>query len=508
MPTMKPEGPPSAIITRRQFMEAASTAVLGTALDSMGASENQPSGPPNILLIVSDEHNASVTGCYGNDIIQTPNLDQLASRGTVFENCYTNSPLCAPSRLAITSGKYCSRVGAWNNDCWLPSADYPSIARLVTNRGYEPFLIGKMHYDKTRRYGFTEIGQSTWNQTTKTGKGSRRAFDDTSIDWQNWWSRVSDFRSGESSSVLDHDRAICAHARDFLAKRKRSDPAFFALVGFIAPHWPLTVPEEFHAPYRGRINPPRLPLAHLEMQPLNYQQLRHGFGIVKTGPEVVIRGREYYYGLTQWCDQNIGRVLDALAKSDVANNTVVIYTSDHGENMGEHGLWWKCCMYECASRVPLIISWPQRWKQGDRRQGACSLLDVVQTVAAIAGAETPGDWNGNSLIPWLNDRDYAWKNLAVSEYYAVHISSGFVMLRHENYKYVYHTQPTAEFPAQRELYDIATDPEEFINLASVPEQQKRIREYHALLIKEIGEDPEKTEKRCRADYEEDYHRQA
>ena len=135
-------------------------------------------------------------------------------------------------------------------------------------------------------------------------------------------------------------------------------------------------------------------------------------------------------------------------------------------------------------------------------------MDVVQTVAEISGAQTPRDWNGNSLIPWLNDRDYAWKNLAVSEYYAVHISSGFVMLRHENYKYVYHTQPTAEFPAQRELYDIATDPEEFINLASVPEQQKRIREYHAVLIKEIGEDPEKTEKRCRTDYEEVYHRQA
>jgi len=129
-------------------------------------------------------------------------------------------------------------------------------------------------------------------------------------------------------------------------------------------------------------------------------------------------------------------------------------------------------------------------------------------VAEIAGAQTPEDWNGNSLVPWLNDRSYAWKDLAVSEYYAHNISSGFVMLRHENHKYVYHTQPTAEFPAQRELYDLATDPEEFINLASIPEQQKRIREYDALLIKEIGEDPEKTEKRCRADCAEGYHRTA
>ena len=115
----------------------------------------------------------------------------------------------------------------------------------------------------------------------------------------------------------------------------------------------------------------------------------------------------------------------------------------------------------------------------------------------------PEDGNGNSLLPWLKDGNHAWKDLAVSEYYGHNISSGFVMLRHENYKYVYHTQPTAEFPAQRELYDLATDPDEFVTLTFIPEQQNRIREFHALLIKEIGEDPEKTDKRCRADYAEE-----
>lgn len=507
MPTPTTDEHATHGVTRRQFMEAASMAAVGTALGSGRAdAKTEPSGPLNILLIISDEHNASVTGCYGNDIIQTPSLDELAARGVVFENCYTNSPLCVPSRLSITSGKYCSRVGAWSNNCWLPSADYASIARLVKSRGYEAYLTGKMHYDKTRRYGFTEIGQSSTNQAYKDGKGSRRAYDDTSIDSRMWWNRSSEFRSGEHSEVLDHDRAACAHACDFLADRKSSAPPFFLVVGFLAPHFPLTVPEEFHALYRGRIKPPRLPLGHLEMQPLNYQHERHGFGIVNTDPEVVIKGREYYHGLTQWCDHNIGQVLDAIAKSEVAKNTVIIYTSDHGENMGEHGLWWKNCMYDNASRVPLIVSRPGRWRGGERRQGACSLVDVVQTIAEIAGVQAPSDWNGNSLVPWLNDRDHAWKSLAVSEYYAHNIASGFVMLRHENYKYVYHTQPCAQFPAQRELYDLSKDPEEFINLATIPEQQKRIRDYHAMLIKEIGEDPENTEKRCRADFAEGYHR--
>jgi choline-sulfatase len=490
-------------------METASMAALGTALNSVSAGAQAPTaGPPNILLIISDEHNASVTGCYGNDTIQTPSLDQLAARGVVFENCYTNSPLCAPSRLSMTSGKYPSRVGAWSNTCWLPSPDYPSIARVVKSRGYEAFLTGKMHYDKTLRYGFTEIGTSFTNQYTQTGKGERTAYDDATTYRQYWPHATKDFRSSENSSVLNHDRNVCAHACDFLAQRKSSASPFFLVVGFLAPHFPLVVPEEFHAPYRGRIKPPRLPLGHLESQPLNYQQLRLGFGVDKTDLASVIKGREYYHGLTQWCDHNIGQVLEALAKSDVAKKTVVIYTSDHGENMGEHGLWWKNCMYDNASRVPLIVSWPGRWTAGDRRWGACSLVDLTQTVAEIAGAPTPGDWNGNSLVPWLNDEKYAWKDLAVSEYYATNIASGFAMLRHDNYKYVYHTQPCADFPAQRELYDLKTDPEEFINLASIPEQQKRIRDYHALLIKEIGEDPEKTEKRCRADFAEGYHRSA
>jgi choline-sulfatase len=413
-----------------------------------------------------------------------------------------------PSRLAITSGKYSSRVSAWNNDCWLPNEDCPSIAQVVKSRGYDAFLTGKMHYDKTRRYGFTEIGQSAANQETKLGCGTRRTVDDTSIAPQEWWRRSRSFCAGDRSGVLDHDRAVRAHACDFLANRKSTDSPFFLVAGFQAPHEPLTVPEAYHAPYRGRIKPPILPPGHLETQPVNYQQLRHGFGLVGTDPKVVTKGREYYYGLTQWSDWNIGRVLDALAQSAFADNTVVIYTSDHGENMGEHGLWWKSCMYECASRVPLIVSWPGHWPEGERRFRSCSLVDVVQTVAAVAGAETPEDWNGNSLVPWIRDRSYAWKDLAISEYYAHLVASGFVMLRHENYKYVYHTQACADFPAQRELYNLREDPHEFINLASVPEQQKRIREYHALLIKEIGEDPEKTEQRCRTECNAGYHRSA
>ena len=494
-------------VSRRQFIGTASLAALGTGLASVrGNAQGRTSKRPNILLIISDEHNVSVTGCYGNSVIRTPHLDELASRSVVFDDCYTNSPLCAPSRLAITAGKYVNRTGAWSNECWLPSNDYPSIARVVKGSGYEPYLIGKMHYDATRNYGFTEVGRFWTNERTKTGKEKRRLPGDSRINYESWWKRASSFHSGEMSGTLAHDRKVRDKTCEFLANRKATDNPFFLIVGFLAPHFPLTVPEKFRAPYRGRIAPPRLPLGHVEMQPLNYQQLRHGFGLVNPDPGTVMEGRECYYGLTEWCDHNVGQVLEALKKSPDADNTVIIYTTDHGENMGEHGLWWKNCMYDTSTRIPLMISWPGRWAQGDRRKGACSLVDVVQTVADVAGAETPDDWNGHSLVPWLDDRDHAWKDLAVSEYFAHNISSGYVMVRRGKYKYVYHTRPTPNFPAQRELYDLEADPGEFINLVSLPEQQKRLRDFHALMVKEIGEDPEVSERRCRADYARGYHR--
>ena len=133
--------------------------ILAAALGEIRwTAAGDPPKRPNILVIMSDEHNASVLGRYGNSIVRTPNLDRLAIQGIVFERAYTNSPLCVPSRLAFTAGKYISRIGAWNNDCRLPTSDYPALPRIMNAAGYESFLCGKMHYDATCRYGFTEIG--------------------------------------------------------------------------------------------------------------------------------------------------------------------------------------------------------------------------------------------------------------------------------------------------------------------------------------------------------------
>jgi choline-sulfatase len=497
-------------MSRRGFLRGAGAGAAALAAGAPGVLSGRrlgtrPARKPNLLVILSDEHNAGVLGASGSRIARTPNLDSLSRRGVTFESCYCNSPLCVPSRLSFASGKYVSRVGAWSNSCWLPSADYPTIARLLNAAGYESLLCGKMHFDRSRRYGFREIG-GNMNRSHKTGRGGRRRAENLTPK-PGLSNRFKDFHVGESR-ILTHDRAVTAGTIDLLRRRKASDKPFFLIAGYLAPHFPLIVPERYWQPYKGNVPMPRIPAEHLEAQPLNYKHLRIGFNVEDAPAGIVRKGRELYHGLTQWLDVEIGKVLSALGKSEVADETVVVYTSDHGENMGEHGLWWKNCMYEHASRVPLIVSWPARWKGGQRRARACSLVDLTQTLVALAGARAPDDWNGDSMLAWLGDPQSKWKDLAVSQYYAHNIASGFAMLRRERYKYVYHVPPDARHPAERELYDLRADPGEFTNLAGRAEHADRVQAMHAALVRELGEHPDETEKRCRADCAKGYARGA
>lgn len=495
--------------SRRDFLKSAGAGaavlVLGGCTGIVERRAKLSRAGPNVMFIISDEHNASVTSCYGNKIVHTPNLDYLAGQGITFNNCYCNSPLCVPSRLAFTAGKYISRTGAWSNNCWLPSDDYPSIARIMNAAGYESYLCGKMHFDATRRYGFTEIGRAWTNQNQKTGREKRRDADNLKPK-PGYSQRFNDFHPGQTSGVIRHDRKATEETAEFLRTRRAGQKPFFLVVGYLAPHFPIVVPQRYWQRYKGKVPMPVIPKSHLESQPLNYKHLRIAFNVEDAPDDVVRRGRELYYGFVQWVDEQIGQVLAALKESEIAENTVVIYTADHGENMGEHGLWWKNCMYEHSARVPLIVSWPARWKGGQRRTGVCSLVDVAQTIAELGRAGVPGDWDGDSMLGWLDDAATVWKDRAVSEYYAHNIASGFAMLREGRYKYVYHTQPDEDHPAEQELYDLWKDPGEFNNLAEPAEYRERVAAMDAALVAELGERPETIERRCRVDYAGGYER--
>lgn len=452
---------------------------------------------PNILVIMSDEHDRAVAGCYGDSLVRTPHLDELAASGITFDSAYTTSPLCVPGRLSFTACQYISRFGGWNNKTRLPSDGYPSLPHTLNAAGYDCLLGGKMHYDGRHRYGFRDLVPHAFNAFSMNGKGEWRAPGDTNVKANSWHARSKDFRTGDESFILDHDREVTATCSRFLAECPACEKPFFLLAGYLAPHFPLVVPEPFASRYAGKVPAPNLPSGLLENLPRNYKHLRRGFGVETADMAVQRSGRDYYWGLVEWFDREVGRLLGALRGNPaIAENTIVVYTSDHGENKGDHGLWWKNNMYEHSAGVPLIVNWPKRWAGGQRRTGVCSFMDLVQTIAAWGGAKADEGWDGDSLNAYLDDASHPWKDFALSEYYGHNICSGITMVRQGQYKYVYHNSAGEGFPAERELFDLDADPKEFTNLAADPAHAATVERLHARMLNELREDPEAINARC------------
>ena len=178
------------------------------------------------------------------------NIDSLADEGVAFDAHYCNSPLCTPSRLSLTAGKYISRVDAWALTSWLPSADIFSLPRVLNAAGYHSFLCGKQHYDYSRRYGFKEVG-GNFNNWYKTGLGKRRP--PTYVQQERLSPRFDEFHPGDHGSTVEHDRKVTAGAVEFLSQGQYGDQPFFMFVGYLAPHFPLIVPEAYWERYRGKV---------------------------------------------------------------------------------------------------------------------------------------------------------------------------------------------------------------------------------------------------------------
>jgi choline-sulfatase len=363
-----------------------------------------------------------------------------------------------------------------------------------------------MHYDYSRRYGFTDVGSNS-NNNFKRGTDTRH--DPTKLVTNRTSNWFDDFHPGDESSTILHDQKVTAGALEFFKNRtgKEKKP-FFLLVGYLAPHFPIIAPESYWDNYKGKIGMPEIPAGFLDSLPVNYKCLRAGFQEENVAPDVVLRGRELYYALTEWVDNEIGKVLAAMrAHPAIAENTIIIYTADHGENMGEHGMWWKNCMYDQATKVPTIFNFPKRWKGGQRRELVTAHVDMVKTIVDLGGGKTPDDWNGDSMVPYLEDPRHTWKDFALSEYYAHNIASGYVMVRSGSWKYTYHTKISETLPDERQLYDLSTDPKEFNNLAAMPEHAARVKMMHAMMLRELGGvDPNLREQQCRREIAVGYNR--
>ncbi len=412
---------------------------------------------PNILIIMSDEHGPMFSGAYGHPIVRTPRMDALASEGVLFSRAYCNTPLCAPSRASFMTGRYPHHTGAWDNGTAL-SSDSVTWAHLLRAAGYDAVLAGKQHFiGPDHLHGFR----------AQLARDLHAEHDHPIFDWaegvreaQVPWPALAQAGPGITTEI-ETDDAVEAAALAYLRDPARGTQPWAMQVGFIAPHFPLVVPQRFWEQYPPEsVDLPVIPPGHLEGQHPVYQRMRRMFGMgAAVSDDLTRRGRAGYYGLIAYLDEKIGRLLDTLDETGQRNNTLVIYTSDHGEMAGEHGMWRKSNFYEQSVRVPLVLRWPGHLPERQRVNGVVSLVDVVATLLDATGVAPVAPLDGDSLLPLARGERSEWKDEAFAEYLAHGVARPMAMLRRGRFKLNYSLDDAPE------LYDLGSDPGEFHDLA-------------------------------------------
>lgn len=452
--------------------------------------------PTNLLFILSDEHNRDTLGCYGHPMVQTPNLDALAARGVRFDSAYTNCPICVPARASLATGQYVHRIGYWDN-AFPYEGRVPGWGHRLIAEGHQVDAIGKLHYRTAEDDdGFTNKIVPL-NVVGGTGDVMGTIRDNPPI--RNG-ARAGITGAGPGTSTyLNYDAEIADRACQWLreaAERQRTAAAvkpWVLFVSFVCPHPPFIAPPELHELY---------PLDEIPMpvqnrpgeQPMHpaLVNLRRVMQYESPFSEQQVRNvTAAYYGACTHLDQQIGHVLEALEAAGLAETTRIIYTSDHGENMGRRGLWGKFTMYEESAAVPFLIAGPDV-PRGRVSNDLISLVDCYQTILDAVGVDlTQNERQLPGASLWPIAQGQSLDRPAFSEYHAVGSTSASYMLREGRYKYVHYVG----YPPQ--LFDLESDPQEINDLAASPNHKSVLDEFESKLRELL--DPEAVDARAKAD---------
>ncbi len=447
------------------------------------------SNPRNVLVIMSDEHNPKVLGSAGHPVIHTPNLDALAARGTAFSSCYTTSPVCIPARAGFACGKYIHQIGYWDNaDAY--DGETPSWHHLLRENGHRVASVGKLHFHLAGEdHGFSEeiIPMHIYQ-----GKGDLLGLiRDDMPPRGNSKKMIAMAGPGESTYTF-YDKDICSRAQVWLREEapQQHDNPWVLFVSFVAPHFPLTAPPEHYYRYWGR----DLPMPKLyarEERPKHPYLVDYGrnfnYDDYFESPEDVRKALAGYFGLVSYLDENIGKVLGALKDSGMMEDTVVMYTSDHGDNLGARGLWGKSTMFEEIAGVPMILAGPGV-PAGKRVDTPVSHVDAFPTILEVAGEKMPAGFPGFSLIDVSNGLEP--DRTVLSEYHGMGSSTGAFAVRVGKWKYVHY----AKYGPQ--LFNLEADPEETRDLATDPAHARTLEMCRAKLYDIC--DPQEVDRRARA----------
>ncbi|NYT36485.1 sulfatase [Allopusillimonas soli] len=446
----------------------------------------------NVVVIMSDEHNAAYMGCAGHPFIKTPNLDRLSRRGVRFSSAYTPSPICVPARAAFATGMRVHQTRHWDNAT--PYIGEPdSWGHALQAQHIRVESIGKLHY----RSEDDDVGFDVQHIPMHVVGGHGMVWAsirDPYITRGDGKRMLGDRIGAGESSYTDYDRAVTRQACDWLQAASRTRQPFVLYVGLVAPHFPLIAPEAFYSLYDAKQIPPA------KLHP-SKGHIRHPwvneYAAFERTEETFANKQERinaflaYYGLCSFLDDNVGQIIDALDSTGLSNTTHVIYTSDHGDNVGARGLWGKSTLYQESVGIPLIVAGPRV------HAGTCEtpvdLLDLYPTILDMAGADvcaTMRNRPGKSLLDIVSLPPEPTRPI-LSEYHAAGSNTAGFMLRRGRWKYHHYVR------FEPELFDLEADPEELHNLANDPDHASILQEMRGALYALC--DPEAIDAQAKAD---------
>jgi choline-sulfatase len=428
---------------------------------------------PNILYVMFDQLAPQFLPSYGHKVVKAPNLSRLAAEGVQFDSAYTNSPLCAPARFSMMAGQLCSRIGAWDNAAEFPSS-IPTFAHYLRLAGYRTCLSGKMHFvGPDQLHGFEDRvttdmypGDFGW---TPTWEEPQRI---------HWWFHnmlsVTEAGPYDRSLEMEHDDEVAYTSSRWLYEHARGNDErpFMLCVSFMQPHDPYLGPRADYESYReDEIDLPAVPyVAPAKREPVGKRMYdlydRDEYRVTERHVRAARRG---YYSMISYSDRLLGQVLRTLEETGQAEDTVIVISADHGDMLGERGLWYKMTFFEHSARVPMIVHAPMALKSR-RVSEHVSLMDLLPTFCDIAtdgkgiGYAAPID--GNSLLGLAAGPSKSRSNAVFGEYMAEGTFQPAFMIRRDQWKYV----SCAGDPPQ--LYNVVADPHELKNLAGEPKHAK------------------------------------
>lgn len=450
---------------------------------------------PNIVFITTDQQRGDCLGCAGHPVLETPNLDQLASRGTVFSKAYAAVPSCTPSRAAIMTG-----MDQWNHGRLTmtgrdPLAYPTTLPAELSKAGYHTHAVGKMHFFPQRAlYGFhSTVLDETWYEDAffcdyrtwfETHREAGYGYRDHALDYNSWMARPSHLPEHLHPTYWTASEGI-----NFIRRRDPTKP-FFLWLSFSRPHPPFDPPQVYYDMY---IDNPDIPKPVVGDWAERYAVRNPDVNAPQSmlSDREIHRARAAYYASITFIDHQIGRVLFDYKKHfpEEFNNTVFLFTSDHGEMLGDHHHWRKTYAYEGSSRVPFIVTCPETWDvpRGETIDRVVELRDVMPTLLDAAGIEIPASVDGRSVLDLIRGKGEDWREFIQGEHtvcYTIEEGMQFVTDGKEKYIWFHHT-------GEERFFDLATDPMECKDLSKDPQFESRMQVWRERLaaINENRGDP-------------------